>query len=200
MVELKNNIKTFYAKSQKEWRSWLVKNHSEEKSVWLIIYKKNSGTPSVNYDEAVDEALCFGWIDSKPNKRDEDSFYQFFSKRKATSNWSGVNKKKVDVLIKQGKMTEAGFAMIELAKEKGTWTVLDDVTSLVIPKDLSELLKKNKDAKTYFDLFPPSTKRGILEWIQNAKTEATRTKRISETVELAAKNIRANSYPKPNVT
>ena len=121
MVELKNNIKTFYAKSQKEWRSWLVKNHIQEKSVWLIIYKKNSGTPSVNYDEAVDEALCFGWIDSKPNKRDEQSYYQFFSKRNAKSNWSVVNKKKVE--LKQDlpllSVRDVRLNIVATLKEKG---------------------------------------------------------------------------------
>ena len=94
-MELHNNIKTFHAKTRKNWRKWLEKNHESEKSVWLIIYKKESETPSIYYPEAVDEALCFGWIDSKPNKRDEHSYYQFFSKRNPKSNWSKVNKEKI---------------------------------------------------------------------------------------------------------
>ena len=93
-MELKDGIKTYYAKSQADWRNWLEANHAAEKSVWLIIYKKESGKPSVYYSEAVDEAICFGWIDSKPNKRDDESYYQFFAKRNAKSNWSKVNKAK----------------------------------------------------------------------------------------------------------
>ena len=101
-MELKDGIKTFYAKSQKEWRKWLEKNHQSEKSIWLIIYKKESGTPSVYYTDAVDEAICFGWIDSKPNKRDDESYYQFFAKRNPKSNWSKVNKGKVAKLLEKG--------------------------------------------------------------------------------------------------
>ncbi|MDX1959843.1 MAG: YdeI/OmpD-associated family protein [Leptospiraceae bacterium] len=192
--ELKDGVKTFHAKNAKEWRAWLEKNHKSEKNVWLIIYKKESSIPSVYYDEAVDEALCFGWIDSKPNKRDESSFYQFFAKRNPKSNWSKVNKEKVQRLLKEKKIAASGMEMIELAKKLGTWDALNDVENLVIPKDLEAELNKNKNAKQYFEEFPKSVKRGILEWILNAKKSETRQKRITETVSLAEKNIRANQY------
>ncbi|MCF2505224.1 YdeI/OmpD-associated family protein [Dyadobacter sp. CY107] len=193
-MELKDGVHTFYAKSQEDWRKWLEENHQSEKSVWLIIYKKDSGTPSVNYTNAVDEALCFGWIDSKPNKRDEGSYYQFFAKRNPKSNWSKVNKGKVERLLELGLMTQAGLEAIEIAKERGTWTALDDVDEMIIPEDLQMALDKNKTALAYFDNFPRSSKRGILEWIMNAKRPETRQKRIDETVELATKNVKANHF------
>lgn len=185
---------SFHAKSRKEWRQWLEKNHNKKENVWLIIYKKESGVKTVYYEEAVEEALCYGWIDSKPNKRDDLSFYQFFSKRNPKSNWSKVNKEKVERLIKEGLMTEAGFSSIELAKKKGTWNALDEVENLTIPKDLEKALKSIKPAFENFQAFPRSVKRNILEWILNAKKEETRANRIEETATLAAKNIRANQY------
>jgi uncharacterized protein YdeI (YjbR/CyaY-like superfamily) len=194
--ELKNGVDTFYANSRKAWRQWLQKHHATQQSVWLIIYRKESGVPSVYYSEAVDEALCFGWIDSKPNKRDDESFYQFFSKRNPKSNWSGVNKKKVQQLLEQGLMAPAGLAMVQLAQESGTWTALDKVDALEIPADMQAAFKKNKVAEKNFAAFPPSTRRGILEWIGNAKKPDTRQKRIDETVSLAAQNIRANQFVK----
>lgn len=193
-MELKNGIKTFYAKSQKEWRQWLEKNHESEKSVWLIIYKKESKTKSVYYPEAVDEALCFGWIDSKPNKRDAESFYQYFSKRNPKSNWSKVNKEKVKRLLAEGLITKSGLLAIEIAKQNGTWNALDEVEEIIIPDDLQKAFSKKKSALTNFEKFPRSSKRGILEWILNAKRPETRQKRIQETVDLAEKNIKANHY------
>jgi len=187
-----NNVKTFHAKSRKDWRKWLEKNHRSEKSVWLIIYRKESEVPSVYYPEAVDEALCFGWVDSKPNKRDEISYYQFFARRNPKSNWSKVNKDKVAKLIEQGLMHESGIEMVDLAKKNGTWTALEDVDSLVIPEDLQNLFSKNKTAFKNWEKFSRSSRRGILEWILNAKKIETREKRIAETVALAEKNIKAN--------
>jgi uncharacterized protein YdeI (YjbR/CyaY-like superfamily) len=193
-MELYNGIPTFYAKTRNEWRKWLTKNHLSEKSVWLIIYKKESDTPSVYYSEAVDEALCFGWIDSKPNKRDADSYYQFFAKRNAKSNWSKVNKEKVAKLLEQDLMHSSGLEMIDIAKQNGTWTALDEVENITIPDDLKNLFIKNKTAFEHWEKFSRSSKRGILEWIMNAKKAETRQKRIEETVSLAEKNIKANHY------
>jgi uncharacterized protein YdeI (YjbR/CyaY-like superfamily) len=193
-MELKDGFKTYYAKSQKEWRKWLEKNNQSEKSVWLIIYKKQSEIPSVYYPEAVDEAICFGWIDSKPNKRDDESYYQFFAKRNPKSNWSKVNKGKVERLLKEGLIAKSGLEAIELAKQNGTWTALDKVEEIIIPEDLQKAFNKNKKAFENFNAFPRSSKRGILEWILNAKRPETRLNRIMETVALAAKNIKANHY------
>ena len=188
--------KIVYARTRKTWRAWLQKNHQKEKSVWLIIHNKNSTTKCVNYEEAVEESLCFGWVDSIAKKRDDESHMQYFSQRKAKSNWSKSNKERVARLIEQGLMRPSGQAMIDLAKKSGTWTVLEKVQRSIIPEDLKILLLKNKIAEKYFQAFPPSSKRIILEWIQNAKKPETRKQRIKQTVLLAAKNLRANHYTK----
>jgi uncharacterized protein YdeI (YjbR/CyaY-like superfamily) len=193
-VEERDEVKAFYAKSEMAWRSWLKKNHLKEKSVWLIIYKKSASTPSVYYPEAVDQALCFGWVDSKPNKRDDESYYQFFAKRNPKSKWSLVNKNKVARLTKLGLMENAGLEMVALAKQTGTWDALNDVDQILVPSDLQQVFAKNKKAAEYFEAFPRSAKRGILEWILSAKRLETRQKRIEETVRLAKDNIRAQQY------
>jgi uncharacterized protein YdeI (YjbR/CyaY-like superfamily) len=189
-------VKTFYAESKVAFRNWLIDNHDIESNLWLIIYKKDSGTPSITYDQAVDEALCFGWVDSSINKRDDESFFQYFAKRNPKSNWSRVNKLKVEKLISEGLMTASGIKMIDLAKQTGTWTALDDVENLINPPDLQEALDQNPLAKEYFDLFPRSVKRGILEWLMNAKQAETRLKRITEIVNKAERNERANQFVK----
>ena len=191
-MEQKDGVAAFYAKSRSAWRSWLERYHRRELSVWLIIYKKSSDVPSVYYPEAVDEALCFGWIDSKPNKRDGQSYYQYFSPRNPKSNWSRVNKEKVQRLIAENRMAPAGLAMVELAQETGTWTALEDVDNLIVPPDLQEALGQNSIAYEYWKQFPPSARRGILEWIFNAKRTETRRRRIEKAVKLAAQNIRVN--------
>jgi uncharacterized protein YdeI (YjbR/CyaY-like superfamily) len=187
---------SFYADSKQSFRNWLIENHDKEQNLWLIIYKKDSGTPSVTYDQAVDEALCFGWVDSSIKKRDEFSFYQYFARRNPKSNWSRVNKVKVERLMQEGLMSEAGLKMITIAKESGTWTALDDVENLISPPDLQVELDKNPLAAEYFALFPRSVKRGILEWLLNAKQPETRAKRIEEIVSKAEQNERANQYVK----
>jgi uncharacterized protein YdeI (YjbR/CyaY-like superfamily) len=201
-METFRNIPAITARSAEDWRSWLKENHEKVENVWLIIFKKESRIPTVTYKDSVDEALCFGWIDSKGVKRDESSYYQFYSKRKPKSNWSGVNKAKVDVLLVQGKMEPAGMAMVELAKKIGTWNTLDAATNLEIPDDLLAALQSYETAVQNFEAFPKSTKRAILEWISAAKQSVTRQKRVEETAKLAAQNIRANQYtpkssPKP---
>ena len=193
-METKNGVNTFHAKSRSEWRQWLQNNHTSQKSVWLIIYHKDNKTRSVDYEEAVEEALCFGWIDSKPNKRDDESYFLFFAKRKPGSNWSKVNRERAEKMISEGLMTEVGQAMIDLAKRSGTWTALEEVQDSVIPDDLQRMFNSNRLAFNNFQSFPPSSKRIILEWIFSAKRQETRRKRIEETVSLAEKNIRANHY------
>ena len=144
--------------------------------------------------EAVEEALCFGWIDSKANKRDEESRYQSFAKRKPNGTWSKINKTRVKNLINDGLMQETGMEMIRIAKKNGSWTRLDAIDRMEIPADLQTALNKNKMALKHFNAFPPSSKKIILLWISTAKTEATRVKRIAEAVAKAAENKRANHY------
>ncbi len=164
-MELKNNIQTFYAPTRNDWRVWLTENHQTEKSVWLIIYKKESNTKSIYYPEAVDEALCFGWIDSSIAKRDAESYYQFFAKRNPKSNWSKVNKDKIIYLTAQNLMTASGLVMVTLAKNTGTWDALDDVENLILPKDLAQVFEVNKMAFEHWQKLSRSTKRGTLEWL-----------------------------------
>ena len=185
---------SFHAETRADWRQWLAENHAAEKNVWLKIFKKNSGTPSVTYNEAVDEALCFGWIDSSVKKGTAEYYFQYFAKRNPKSSWSGVNKKKIEQLIQDGQMAGAGLEMVELAKQTGTWTVLDEVENLINPPDLAQALATNPAAKTHFGAFPRSVKRGILEWLLNAKTPGTRLKRIHEIVMKAEQGERANQY------
>lgn len=188
----KSNTPSFHANTRKEWRKWLDKYSESEKFVWLIIYHKSSATKSVDYEEAVEEALCFGWIDSVRNKRDSESSYLYFAPRKPKGNWSTSNKERVARLIKDGLMTPRGQALIDLAKQTGTWDTLTDAQNAVIPDDLQKLFAKNKTAFKNFQAFSASSKRLILEWIATAKRPETRKQRIEQTVELAAKNIKAN--------
>jgi uncharacterized protein YdeI (YjbR/CyaY-like superfamily) len=194
MTTEKNQEISFYAKDRKTWRKWLQENHEKKSSVWLLIYHKSSDTPSVYYDEAVEEALCFGWIDSTPNKRDHESRYQYFARRKTRSNWSKLNKTRIKKLTKLGLMHPSGQTMIDLAKKNGSWSALDEVEKMVIPADLEKHLKKNKIALKNFEAFPPSARKAIFHWITSAKLDETRKKRIDETVSLAAKNVRANQW------
>ncbi|MFN9759091.1 MAG: YdeI/OmpD-associated family protein [Pseudanabaena sp.] len=182
-------MNTFYPENREQWREWLAQNHSQEISIWLIYYKKNSGKPSISYSDAVDEALCFGWIDSKVKSIDDEKYMQFFCVRKPNSVWSKVNKEKVASLIEQGLMTKAGVEAIAIAKSNGSWNVLDAVEALVIPDDLMTALSSNLVAKEYFLDLNRTDKRNLLQWITLAKREETRQKRIREIV-FSAENQR----------
>lgn len=190
-METKNGIKTFYPKTRTQWRAWLEKNHEKEKSVFLILHNKKSKKPSVTYEEGVEEALCFGWIDSTHYKRDDESSYLYFTKRKPNSVWSKLNRDRVAKLKRQGLITPAGQKMINLAKKNGQWGALMEIEKLVIPPDLKKEFSKNKMAWKYFDAFSPSSKKMILFWIKSAKRPETREKRIKDTVQKATKNIKA---------
>lgn len=190
MEEIKNGVKAFYAKTQADWRQWLAENHEKEVSVWLIIYKKDASANSLPHSNAVDEALCYGWIDSLTLKRDDESRYQFFSKRKPKSNWSAINKNKALNMIAQGLMSHAGLESIETAKVNGMWDALNDVENLIVPDDLKKEFELNKPAQAHWEKFPRSSKKAILKWILEAKRTETRATRISETVRLAGENVR----------
>jgi uncharacterized protein YdeI (YjbR/CyaY-like superfamily) len=187
----------FHATDRKNWKIWLKTNHKKKKGVWLIFYKIRSEKAGVDYQAAVEEALCYGWIDSRKKKFDESRSIQFFSPRKIKSNWSSINKERVTKLIAQRKMTRAGMEVIDLAKKNGSWDALNEIDKMIIPDDLLKALEENAAASGYFNAFPKSSKKIILAWILNAKTPGTRSKRIIETVKLATKNIRANHYTPP---
>lgn len=187
-------LKTYYPKSQTEWRKWLEKNHESEQSIWVIFYKKSTKIASLSWSDAVDEALCFGWIDSTKKTIDSESYMQYFSKRKTKSNWSKVNKDKVDVLIQNNLMTKAGLKSIETAKENGSWSYLDDVEALVIPADLKEALASYTDATEYFDGLSNSAKKILLYWVISAKRTETRQKRILEITENANQKLKPKQF------
>ena len=194
MVEVPNN--SIHPETRAAWRSWLEQHHEQDQGVWLISYKKAAGKPRFNYDEAVEEALCFGWIDSKPNKLDQERSLLWFAPRKPRTGWSKLNKDRVKRLIQQELMMPIGLAKVEAAKTDGSWNALDAIEALEIPSDLEQALTLFDEAKQNFEAFPRSTKRGILEWIAAAKKPETRAKRVAETAQLAAKNLRANQWRK----
>lgn len=189
-----DRTKTYHAKTRAEWRAWLETHHSTETGVWLISYKKETGKPRVEYHEAVEEALCFGWVDSRPNSIDDERFMQLYSPRKAGSPWSKLNKERVAALIAKGLMAPAGLARVEAARADGSWGALDAVEELTVPTDLKSALSAVPEAERNFRGFSNSSKKNILWWIASAKRPETRAKRIAETVELAAQNIKANHY------
>ncbi len=185
---------SIHPKTRAAWRKWLKENHGRTEGVWLISYKKGTGKPRFEYDEAVEEALCFGWIDSKPNRLDDERSMQWYAPRKAGSGWSKINKARAEKMIEAGLMARAGLAKIEAAKQDGSWNTLDAIEALGVPPDLAAALATNPNAQHYFDAFPRSVKRAILEWIASAKKTETRAKRVEETARLAAENIRANQW------
>ena len=177
--------------SRQAWREWLQLHYQQSESIWLVTYKKQAGALYLPYDDIVEEALCFGWIDSLPRKLDELRTMLLLSPRKPKSVWSKLNKQRVERLIQQGLMMPSGLEKVTKAKIDGSWTFLDDVEALVIPEDLALGLASDEQAKQYFEAFSPSVKKGILQWIKMAKRSQTRQQRIDKTVSLAAKNIAA---------
>ncbi len=185
----------FCPSSRQQWRKWLQKNHEKKQSVWLVCYKIKSGKPSITWNDAVDEALCFGWIDSIRKSIDDETFVQFFSKRKPTSAWSKINKDKIKRLIDEELMTPAGLASIETAKRNGSWTILDEVEKLTIPQDLEKAFKANKGSKQFFLSLSKSVQKMILQWVTFAKRQETRQKRINEVAARAAKKLKPKHIP-----
>ena len=182
--------------SRAAWRDWLAANHTRTEGLWLVYFKKASGKAHFTSDEAIEEALCFGWIDSKPARLDEERAMLWFAPRKPGSGWSRLNKERAARLIQDDLMTPAGMAKIEEAQTDGSWNALDDIENLVIPPDLDSALQAYPPARRHFEAFPRSVKRGILEWIASAKKPETRAKRITETAQLAQENLRANQWPR----
>lgn len=174
---------------KKDWRKWLELNHHKNEGVWLIFYKKKSPNYNLSWSESVDEALCFGWIDSTKRAIDDTKYKQYFSKRKAKSNWSKINKDKVKTLIDQGLMQEEGYKSIEIAKANGSWTILDEVEALTIPADLKAAFEHYKGSMEYFDSLGKSVKKILLHWIISAKRKELRQERIVAIAEHASQNL-----------
>jgi uncharacterized protein YdeI (YjbR/CyaY-like superfamily) len=182
------------AEDRAAWRAWLAANHATSGGAWLVTWRRASGRPVLEYEAAVEEALCFGWVDSKPGKVDAERTKLYFAPRKPRSGWARPNKLRVERLLAAGLMAPAGLAAVELAKANGSWTLLDEVEDLVDPPDLVVALAAHPPAADHWAAFPRSARRGILEWIVQAKRPETRAARILETATRAARNERANQW------
>lgn len=184
-----------YCPSNKEdWRNWLMDNHLLVDSIWLLYYRKNSPRYNLSWSEAVDEALCFGWIDSTKKTIDDETYVQYFCKRKPKSNWSKINKEKVDALMEKGLMAEAGYKSIEIAKENGSWTFLDAVEALVVPEDLKEAFANYEGSMEYFAGLSNSAKKILLYWVVSAKRPETRRKRVLEIAKNASEQLKPKQF------
>ncbi len=184
-------VDAVYIKDSADWRRWLDENHDSRPEAWLVIYKKHSGKTGITYDEALEEALCFGWIDGKMQGLDGEKFVLRFSPRKVNSVWSKINKEKAERLIKSGRMTEAGLAKIEEAKRNGRWeAAYTNQSQDKIPPDLESALMENDTARLNFQKFANSYRNMYIGWVAGARTEVTRRKRILEVVKRSALNRR----------
>jgi uncharacterized protein YdeI (YjbR/CyaY-like superfamily) len=190
----KKEVETFCPTSRIDWRQWLQQNHCTKQSVWLIYHKKKTTITTLQWSDAVDEALCFGWIDSKRIALDDARFMQFFTKRKPQGTWSKINKEKIKQLIAAGLMTKAGYESIERAKQNGSWKILDEVEKLKIPKDLEAAFKTKQGSKKYFLSLSKSVRKAHLQWLIFAKRHETRQKRISEIAGLAAQKLKPKLF------
>ena len=171
-------------KSRRSWRAWLKKNHAAKTEIWLVFYKRHTGKPTLSYNDAVEEALCFGWIDGVKRSIDDERYMHRFSPRKANSKWSESNKKRVARMQKAGQMTEAGRRAVDEAKRNGKWTEAPRPIDLSMPTELADALKRNDRAATYFQSLAPSYQRQYIGWITTAKRQETRIRRLDEAMEL----------------
>jgi uncharacterized protein YdeI (YjbR/CyaY-like superfamily) len=198
-VALRPELPHVEVASRAEWRAWLAAHHEQPTGVWVVTRKKAAVPAGHVYVSAVDlneECLCFGWIDSKPGKVDDERTALLCTPRKPGSGWSQVNKQRLERLLADGLVAAPGLAALEAAKADGSWTKLDGVDALAVPDDLAAALAAREPARANFDAFPPSARRGILEWIAQAKRAETRAARVAETATLAQRGERANQWPR----
>ena len=179
-------MKQVHVTTRSQWRRWLAENHDQEKQgIWLVFHKKETGRPSLGYEEAVEEALCFGWIDSIIKRIDDDKYCRKFTPRKDRSSWSNLNTRRAEKAIREGRMTEFGLAKIRAAKRSGSWERDPrPAIRLDVPRDLSEALARNRKAKDFFEMLAPTYQRHFVGWIATAKKPETRAKRLNESLAL----------------
>jgi uncharacterized protein YdeI (YjbR/CyaY-like superfamily) len=175
-------------KSRNAWRAWLKKNHASSTGVRLVYAKKHSGIPSLTYNDAVEEALCFGWIDSKINPIDDAFYMQVFTPRKLKSAWSALNKARVKRLVAAGRMTPAGLVVVKAAKDSGTWNAWKHVEEMAIPPDLEKAIKANPDARRYWVSYSASRRKGVLYRLAGAKRPDTRARYLQDIIKNMARN------------
>mgnify|MGYP001821860561 CR=1 FL=1 len=174
----------------REWRDWLDRNGGRSEGVWLVSYKARTGRPAIAYEDAVCEALCFGWIDSTYRSLDDERGALWWSPRRKGSLWARTNKARVERLEAEGRMTDAGRAAIERARADGSWSVLEPVEDLVVPEDLAAAFEAHPGADGQWQTFPPTAQRAYLYWIYIAKRDATRARRVADTAERVAAGLR----------
>lgn len=192
-MEILDGLPVVEVTSVAQWREWLA--NPRERAVWLVVRRRGADVPGVLVHEAMEHALCFGWIDSKALRRDASSTYLCFTPRNPKSTWSRVNRERVARLTAAGLMTPAGQTVVDLARRTGTWDALAEAQDGVVPPDLRRALDADAAAAGHFANFPPSARRAILEWIAKAERPETRARRIATTVELARDNRRADQRP-----
>jgi uncharacterized protein YdeI (YjbR/CyaY-like superfamily) len=176
-------------KSREAWRAWLEKHHASSTGVWLVYAKKHAGIPSLTYNDAVEEALCFGWIDSKINPIDDVFYMQVFTPRKSNSLWSALNKARVKRLLAAGLMSPAGLVVVKAAKDSGTWNARDHVEELTIPPDLEHAIKANPDASRNWASYTASRRKGVLYRLAGAKRPETRARYLQDIITNMARNL-----------
>jgi uncharacterized protein YdeI (YjbR/CyaY-like superfamily) len=186
MVKTENFIQVEIT-SANQLREWLLQNHTQKESIWLVTYKKEIKKKYVSVQEILDELLCFGWIDGVRRKLDEARTMQLISPRKV-QHWTKTYKDRFAKLEKEGRMTDAGRQSVAISKQNGLWHFMDDVDALIKPSDFSKALQENPPAMQYFDAFGASSKRFMLRYVKIAKTPSTREKRINEITLLAKQN------------
>ena len=177
-----------YFQRDVDWYNWLHKNHGQSKGIYLIFYKIETGTPSMRWEEAVKVALCFGWIDSTVKSLGDGKRRQYFCPRNPKSVWSALNKRYIKELTADNLMHESGWAIIEIGKQNGSWTALDDVEKGIIPEDLQAAFDQNQTAFQNYQNFAPSYRKSYLYWLNQAKRDVTRQKRIAEIIQLCETN------------
>jgi uncharacterized protein YdeI (YjbR/CyaY-like superfamily) len=182
-------LRTFHASSLAEWTKWLEEHYSSKKEVWLIFYKKHTGKPNISYTDAIEQALCFGWIDSIIQKIDDHTFARKFTPRKKTSLWSALNKRRATRLLKEGRMTEAGKATLTFSGINDDYgrNSRQQLSQTTIPAFLRRAIQKNQNAWIFFKQLAPSYRRNYIGWISASKTDETRQKRIREAITLLSR-------------
>lgn len=186
-----------HAETVTEWRAWLAAHHADADGVWLVMWRPQTRRPRVTYEQAIEEALCFGWIDSLSNPLDDERTRLWFTPRRVGSPWSRTNKERLARVEADGRMTDAGRAVVERAKQDGSFTYLDDVENLVVPDDLAAALEERAGARAHWDSFTPAARKVVLRWILDARRPATRAARIAETARLAEQGVPAHQQPRP---
>jgi uncharacterized protein YdeI (YjbR/CyaY-like superfamily) len=180
-----------HADDRAAWRAWLEEHHATSRGAWLVTWRQRTGRTRLEYEAAIEEALCFGWVDSTAGRFDDERGKLYFAPRKPRSVWAATNKARIERLIADGRMAPAGLAAIERAKANGSWETLDSVERLEVPDDLAAALESRPPAAANFTAFPPSARKMLLAWVAMARRPDTRASRIHQITEAAARNERA---------